>query len=85
MSDDPDYGECYSCGCEGMAMTFRQFANLKPLELEAVIPVFTFYDGTVICGECYYERRTAWLAAAQAMVAWEQEQMQETKTQEYFQ
>lgn len=75
MSADPDYGECYSCGCEGMAMTFREFTDLTSLQMEAVIPVFALGDGRVICGECYYKCRTTLLSAAEAMLAWEHEQM----------
>lgn len=78
MSADPDYGECYRCGCEGMAMTYRQFAHLRPLELTMFTAVFTLPDGKAICGECYDECRTELLEkafAAEAMLAWEQDQI----------
>lgn len=88
MSADPDYGECYSCGCEGMIMTLRQLAERSDVETETVIGVVVLPFGKVQCDECYYKCRTQLLEATAAMLEWEVNEMKKepkTKTQEYFQ
>lgn len=88
MSDDPDYAECYSCGCEGLIMTLRQLAERSDVETETVIGVVVLPFGKVQCGECYYSCRKQLLEGAIAILEWEDEEMNKepkTKTQEYFQ
>lgn len=88
MSDDPDYGECYSCGCEGMIMTFRQLVDRGEVESETVTGVVMLPFGQVLCGECYHECRNQLLKATSAMLEWEIEEMKKqprNQQQEYFQ
>lgn len=78
MKPDADYGECQSCNCDGLFVTFRQLVELGEIEAESTTVVFRLPDGRIICAVCYAESREQLLSGVASMLAWEAAEMQKT-------